>query len=634
MTTKTIRPGQLAFWRGQPAIVLEIKGLTDAIIRTVSDNKTEVVPASSLSSTPPNENVPQGAHMLAQDKDWDIAVERYELIRPLLDGRSGADINEIAQRAGKSVPTIYRWLSRFTETGLVSSLLRTPRADKNAMRIDPEIEEIIRMQIDEYYLKLERRSVAKLYKRIKEQCDAVDLPPPNKSTVHARVRRIERRTEVTRRYGYKSTREKLDPLRGAFPGTDFPNAVVQIDHTPVDVIVVDDEFRRPIGRPNLTLAIDATTRMVSGFYMSLDPVGTLSAGLCIGRAVMRKELWLAKLDINAPWPIYGKMAKIHMDNAKEFRGKTITRACDEYGILVENRRRGHPNYGPHIERAFRTFMDQVHELRGTTFSNVQQRAEYDSEGRACMTLSDLERWFTIYLVYEYHNQPHEGLNGISPIKFYSQCVNGTGDTLGVGVPEALADEEKFRIDFLPYEMRTVQRDGVVMDNIQYYAPVLRRWIGETEPGLRGRARKFLFARDPRDISVLYFLDPDTRTYWPIPYFNASRPAISLWELRASLRQIRENPLLQVDEDTIFEGVRLRRQIEEESVEKTRMARKMSTQGKGALLNQQRRKGWVGLHPQGSPASQPLATPAVFSADSAEEMIVLPFDDIEFTGMGS
>ncbi|MBB5191957.1 putative transposase [Silvimonas terrae] len=506
MNTKTIRPGQLVFWREQSAIVLEIKGLTDAIIRTVANNKTEIVPASSLSSTPPNENVPQGAHILAAEKDWDSAVQRYELIRPLLDGRSDADLSEIAARAGKSVPTIYRWLSRFNETGLVSSLLRSPRADKDSTRIDPEIEEIIRIQIEEYYLKLERRSVAKLYKRVKEQCDAVDLDPPNKATVQDRVRRLERRTETTKRYGYKTTREKLEPLRGNFPGADFPNAVVQIDHTPVDVIVVDDDQRRPIGRPNLTLAIDTHTRMVSGFYMSLDPVGTLSAGLCIGRAVMRKDLWLAKLDIHAPWPIYGKMAKILMDNAKEFRGKTMQRACNEHDILVEHRRRAHPNYGPHIERAFRTFMDQVHELRGTTFSNVQQRAEYDSEGRACLTLTELERWFTIFLVYEYHNHPHEGLNRVPPLKFYAQCVNGTAEKPGVGVPEAVADEETFRIDFLPFEMRTIQRDGVVMDNIQYYSPVLRRWIGETEPGQRRLARKFLFARDPRDISVLYFLE--------------------------------------------------------------------------------------------------------------------------------
>jgi len=43
---------------------------------------------------------------------------------------------------------------------------------------------------------------------------------------------------------------------GTFPPPSWPLAVVQIDHTPVDLIVVDEQYRRPIGRPYLTVAID------------------------------------------------------------------------------------------------------------------------------------------------------------------------------------------------------------------------------------------------------------------------------------------------------------------------------------------------------------------------------------------
>ncbi|MFP3467911.1 transposase, partial [Leifsonia sp. SIMBA_070] len=65
---------------------------------------------------------------------------------------------------------------------------------------------------------------------------------------------------------------------------------------------------------------------------------------------------MAKHDIAAEWPIYGKMQKIHVDNAKEFRGNMLTRACQQHGIILEYRPKGQPNYGPHVERAFRTFM--------------------------------------------------------------------------------------------------------------------------------------------------------------------------------------------------------------------------------------------------------------------------------------
>jgi len=429
---KTIRPGQLVYWRNQPAIVLELKGLSDAILRTIDDAKTEVVSVTDLSLAPSSVSAPAAFHLQARDLEWDKAVERYELISPLLDmpNREVHHVQEIAEASGKSLTTIYRWLKRFEETGLVSSLLRSPRSDKGVQRLGQEVEEIVVLQIQKYYLQQERRSVLTLYNRIKYECQAVDLEPPHRNTIYARVREIDQREFLRKRYSPKLAREKMEPLRGSFPGADYPNAVVQIDHTKVDVIVVDEEHRLPVGRPYLTLAIDVATKMVTGFRMTLDPPSASSAGLCIAHAAMRKDHWLAKRDILAEWPIYGKMNKIHVDNAKEFRGSMLKRACQQYGIILEHRPKGQPNYGPHIERAFRTFMQECQSLPGTTFSNVQAKMDYDSEGRACMTLAELELWFTVFLVYCYHHRAHKGINEIPPIKLYRQFVHGSATQPG------------------------------------------------------------------------------------------------------------------------------------------------------------------------------------------------------------
>jgi putative transposase len=56
----------------------------------------------------------------------------------------------------------------------------------------------------------------------------------------------------------------------------LPLDLMQIDHTLVDVIIVDEEDRLPIGRPWLTLAIDIASRAVAGFTVSLDPPSTVS----------------------------------------------------------------------------------------------------------------------------------------------------------------------------------------------------------------------------------------------------------------------------------------------------------------------------------------------------------------------
>lgn len=625
---KIIRPGQLVYWRNEPVIVFELKGLSEVIVRTVDGAMTEIVRVTELAATPTREDGKAPTHHLfAADKDWDVALERYKMILPLLELRSRQtqDIERVAREAGKSLTTIYRWLNRFEETGLVSSLLRNPRSDKGEQRLSKEVEEIIAIQIRDFYLVEERPSVLKLYRRIKTECQIADVDPPNRNTIYARVNEINERELVRKRFSPRKAKEKFEPLRGKFPGGDFPNAVVQIDHSPVDVVVVDETHRLPIGRPYLTVAIDVATKMVSGFLMTLDPPSASSAGLCIAQAVLAKDLWLAKRDIQAEWPIYGKMRKIHVDNAKEFRGRMLKRATKQHGIGLEWRPKGQPNYGPHIERAFRTFMEEVHGLPGTTFSSVQFKGGYNSEGKACMTLKELDLWFSIFIVYRYHNEPHAGNSGIPPVKLYTRMILGTADTPGVGLPMPIEDEQTFRLDFTPYEERTIQRDGVVLDNIHYYSDKLRRWVESTDPEDKTKKRKFIFARDPRDISVIYFLDPETNTYSPVPYFNNTRPAISLWELRAVCRALREEAKGQVDEGQIFQGVRKMRALEESAVEKTKLARQHRAVEKRKRRNMERRLvGWTDVH-----TSNQLATPVPPVPEVADDdEVIEPFQDIQ------
>ncbi len=592
-----IRPGQLVYWREQAAIVLELKGFKDAILRTIEGSKTEIANVSDLTITLVQKTTQPSQHLVAKDKDWDKAMVRFDAIQPLLENphRTLEDVQRVADHLNKSPATIYRWLSKFDNTGLVSSLLRPPRSDVGQGRLSKEVEDIISIQIQNYYLKMEKPSVLKLCRRIEQECHLLDLIPPNKNTIYSRVGDIKKRELLSKRYGTKHAREKLEPLRGSFPGTDYPNAVVQIDHTKVDVIIVDEQHRLPVGRPFLTLAIDVATKMVTGFLMTLDPPSALSAGLCIAHSVSRKEHWLAKRDIHAEWPIFGKMAKIHLDNAKEFHGRMLERACAEYGIILEHRPKGQPNYGPHIERAFRTFMGECQSLPGTTFSNVQQRLDYDSEGRACMTLAELDAWFTVFIVYCYHHRKHSGINNIPPIKLYSQLVHGSATQPGVGLPSPIDDEEKFRLDFTPYVERTIQRDGVVIDHIKYYSAILRKWIDSNDLEDKKKARKFIFARDPRDISSVYFFDPDTKSFARIPYFNSTRPAISLWELKAALKIIQEDPANQVDEEMIFKGIRKMREIEETAIEKTRLAKQSRSSEKRKRRMAERRNGWKDIH---------------------------------------
>jgi putative transposase len=91
----------------------------------------------------------------------------------------------------------------------------------------------------------------------------------------------------------------VTPSAGRFHA-ERPNDVWQIDHTIVDLIVVDEETRLPIGRPFFTLAVDICTRMVAGFHLSLDAPCSASEGPCLLHAVYDKTSWLQERGIEHP----------------------------------------------------------------------------------------------------------------------------------------------------------------------------------------------------------------------------------------------------------------------------------------------------------------------------------------------
>jgi len=164
--------------------------------------------------------------------------------------------------------------------------------------------------------------------------------------------------------------------------------------------------------------------------------------------------------------------------------------------------------GAHIERLLGTLLRALHELPGATFSNPGERGNYDSQARAVMTLAELERWLTEYIVGVYHAKPHRGI-GTSPLHRWTTGVFGDAHDGGAGVIDRPANEERIRLDFLPFVERTVQAYGISIDGIHYYSDVLRRFVGATE---NGRRRVFVFRRDPRDISTVSFWDPELQRY--------------------------------------------------------------------------------------------------------------------------
>lgn len=335
------------------------------------------------------------------DELWQVAIERRKLIEPMLKDYSHYAKEhwvQIAASAGVSRPTVYRWVLAFRRTGLLSSLLPNTRqrGGKAGTRLSQEVEAVIKDALANFHDTEQKPSITQTVTEIRRLCSNAGLRLPAFNTVRNRLARTEGQERTRMREGRAVAHDKHEPIKGVIPDADWPLAVVQIDHTPLPVLIVDDIHRRPINRVNLTLAIDVYSRVCVGMFLTLEAPSAMSAGMCIAHAILPKEAWLRKRGVTTQeWPCWGVMGILHMDNAREFRGEMLKAACREYDIDIHFRPVKTPRYGGHIESMMGTVSEDLKIVGGATFSGPTEKGEYDAEGNACMTFAELEKWLIV-----------------------------------------------------------------------------------------------------------------------------------------------------------------------------------------------------------------------------------------------
>jgi putative transposase len=499
----------------------------------------------------------------AEADEWRLALEREAIIRPLATMRklSVTLIEDATRELQLSRTVFYDLLRRYKQRPQTSSLLPLKRGREcKATFLDKPREELLNSCIQDFYLRMERPSLAALVHEVRLQSSLQRLQPPNYRTIRARVGELDLKVSLQKREGAKKAREQVGRVSISSLRPESPMELIQIDHTPVDVIVVDQEQRLPIGRPWLTLAIDVSTRMVAGFHISLWPPSTVSLCLALSHAVLPKDSWLADRELpNLEWPTGGLPHSIHVDNAREFHSDVLVRGCEEYGIQLEHRPVGRPHFGGHIERLIGTMMGAVHLLPGTTFSSADQKGAYESEKHALLTLPELERWLALQIAGVYHLSVHSAL-GKTPMAAWQARISKAKAPL-----RHPSDELEFFLNFLPAVPRQIRRDGIRLYNIRYWDNVLSPWAGRLKQPL-------LVKYDPRNLSRVYVRDLEGR-HWPIPYADLRQPPVALWELEEARKQLRQQGSGTPFERAIFASILEQREIVRNSRSSSRQRRR-------------------------------------------------------------
>lgn len=583
MTAKTqtflsIKAGELVRSDGKTWKVKSVVSV-DSVLATELETETiKVLRVATISAVPRGEESPPPLGRPALDdyspEEWAAAQRRLAIIRPYLDNprRKRKDAEALANQHGIGATTIYRWVRAYENSEQLAALVADKRGRPKGMKfLAADQEAIIEAAIKDRYLTKRRATEKEVIECVEHMCRKAGIRAPNHNTIRARIHEIPKALALRRRGRPDLARGRYEALKGEFPGADYPLAVVQIDHTPGNVMLVDELTRESLGRPNITLAIDVYSRMIVGLQVSLDPPSVRTVGACIAQAICPKDDYLARLGVTGEWPVWGVPSSIHSDNAKEFLSKSLCRACENYSIDVQRRPKGLPEYGGHVERMMLNVATELAKIPGKTFANTAEKTGYDPEGEAVMTLREFEAYLVDDIINRYHMSAHTAI-GTTPMMMWKRGIEGSGDVPGRGLPPLPTNPERIRMDFLPTFERTIQRYGVLKDHVHYYDPVLDPYINDEDANSRS-ARMHTFRYDPTDISRIFFLDPATNDYVPIPYRELSRPVISEWEQRRAIADLRAQGRKDIDEDALFStNERLRGRIDE-SIAKTKAARR-------------------------------------------------------------
>lgn len=320
--------------------------------------------------------------------------------------------------------SVYRWYRRFKRSGNdITSL-----ADRHEHRgrrngLTQNVQMILDEVIDTLYLHVQLYPKKGIFEEVERRISDIhktdpesqlQYPIPSRATVYRYLDKLGAHRTDTARLGKEVADRKF---RGVFQKNEAEriNEWWEIDHTPLDVLIVCEKTKLPLGRPWLTLALDKYSRMPMGFYLSFRSPSAQAVMECIKQGILPKDELLQRYpDITSPWKAQGLPERIVCDNGMDLHAEAFKSMCQEMGIQIQFCPAARPEYKGSVERFFRTINHNlVHLIPGTVFSNTDHRGDYPSEKKACMTLDELTHVIVKWIVEVYAQDHHKGI-GMTP----------------------------------------------------------------------------------------------------------------------------------------------------------------------------------------------------------------------------
>ncbi len=457
-----------------------------------------------------------------------------------------------------SVQTVYRWWNNWVASNSNILCFRDKKTGPNkAHRFSSQVQKIIDEAIEEFYLTEQRNEAQDVYDIVKFRICEINLARltklkiPSRSTFYRLIKSLDKFECMSARLG-KDVANNHFRATGAGVPTKYILERVEVDHTPLDVMVVNKKSGLPDGRPWLTVLLDKQSRMPLGFVIGFEPPSELSVMLALRNAIIPKSYVKEKYsNIVEQWPAHGIPVVLVCDNGLEFHSKNLQRMCAELNIEIQFCPKRQPHYKGAVERFNGTLNRAVcHRIPGTTFSDIKQRGKYKSEQYARVTLAELNNLIHEWIIDIYCHEINR-ITGKSP---YDLWQDGLQKRMPL-MPESI---DQLNLIVTKEITRTLSHEGVILLGLPYNSSELRLLTSRSNTTYKVKVRF-----DPTNMGKVWVYDEVNGDYIIVPsIYPDYTEGLSLLEhknIRSIGREARQsNPkLLQLLENKVKFSERLK-----------------------------------------------------------------------------
>jgi putative transposase len=537
------------------------------VLRKISDETLTFPGSGAIAQCGP-------ANVKLSDKNHEIAKIRFAYVREALtvpNTRSALDrtIAKVWEKL-KTPPTppsfssVYTWKRRYKASGNdIRSLVDNNSAKGNrSARYSTEVVEICQQAIEARYMRRERSTIQDTIEnamlRTKDRNatlpETLALPMPTRRLVKRLVAQIPAIEKHTARYGREAARQLFRSVKGHVV-TSAPLERAEIDHTILDLFVIDERTSMPLGRPCFTACIDDHTRCILGINLSFTPPSFNTVAKCLKNSFLPKaQLKEDYPEVRSEWLAHGVMTELVLDNGLDFHSRALEQVCGSLGITMRYAARKEAWFKGKIERFFGTFNRSVaHVNPGTTFGDIFEKGDYDPAKHALITLPTLQKIVRMWIADVYHQQFHRGIEN-TPALMWQQSIR---------IEDIRFPDDTTNLDSImgrPHD-RVLTHKGIEYDGLFYNSTELIEWWRSRGPKVNVEIRV-----DESDLGSIYVLLQNvSKPVRATCLSSAYAAGLSHWQHQVNKRWRARNAQVARNEDSWMEAKRAIQRIVEEGM---------------------------------------------------------------------